>query len=40
MGMFQEAVGQGRFTVVDMGYDTEIPNILHICLKRLAKVRL
>ena len=34
MGKLQQAVCQGTFTVVNMGYDTEIPNILHIFKKK------
>ncbi len=30
MSIFQEPVGQCAFPMVDMGYDTEIPDMLHI----------
>jgi hypothetical protein len=29
LGIFQQAVGQGRFTMVNMRDDTEIPYMLH-----------
>jgi hypothetical protein len=37
-GKLQKPVCQGTFAMVYMGYDTEIPNVLHIKIKR-AKVR-
>jgi hypothetical protein len=33
----KETVGQGTFPMVDMGYDTEIANVLHICSYALSK---
>jgi hypothetical protein len=39
--MFQKAVGQGTFTMVDMSYYAKIPNIFHPShSKECAKVRL
>ena len=29
LGVFQQTVGQGRFTMVDMGYDAEISYVIH-----------
>jgi hypothetical protein len=29
MGMLQQPVGQGAFSVIDMGYDAEVPDLLH-----------
>jgi len=29
VGIFEQAVGKGTFTVVDMGYDTKITNVFH-----------
>jgi hypothetical protein len=31
--MFQQAVGQGTFTVVDVGDDAKIPNMIHKAAK-------
>jgi len=28
--MLKQPIGQGAFTVVNMGYNTEIPNVLHM----------
>jgi hypothetical protein len=27
--MLQQPVGQGAFSVIDMGYDAEVPDLLH-----------
>jgi hypothetical protein len=37
--VLKETVGQGTFTVVDVGYDTEIADVLHKKF-RGAKVRI
>jgi hypothetical protein len=29
IGLFKQAVSQGTFTMVDVSYDTEIPNLVH-----------
>ena len=29
LGVFEQTVGKGRFAVVDMGYDAEVPDIFH-----------
>ena len=29
-GVLQQAVGQGTFTMINMGDNTEVPNVLHI----------
>jgi hypothetical protein len=29
-GIFQQTVGQGRLSMVDMGYDAEVSDIIHI----------
>ena len=41
LGIFQQAVGQGRFTMVNMRDDTEIPYMLHqlFCLNSSTKVQ-
>ncbi|MPN17184.1 hypothetical protein SDC9_164534 [bioreactor metagenome] len=29
LGCFQKSVGKRAFTVIDMGYNTKVPNMLH-----------
>ena len=38
LGHLQQTVRQRAFTVVDMGYDTKIPDILHTFFLKLRKV--
>ena len=33
MGQFQKPIGQGRFAVVDMGYDAKISDVFHWAAK-------
>ena len=41
VGFFQQAVGKGRFAVVDMGYDAEIADVFHRDrIKSSAKIRI
>jgi hypothetical protein len=37
MGDFQKPVGQGRFAVVDMGYDAKITYVFHLAAKLQKK---
>jgi hypothetical protein len=44
MGGLQQAVSQGRFTVVNVGNNAKVPDILHVssippCFKGWAKVQ-
>jgi hypothetical protein len=33
MGQFQKPIGQGRFAMVDMGYDAKISDVFHWAAK-------
>jgi hypothetical protein len=37
MGQFQKPIGQGRFAMVDMGYDAKITDVFHWAAK-LGKI--
>jgi hypothetical protein len=38
MCQFQQPIGQGRFAVVDMGYDAKITDVFHYGRKNKKKI--